>query len=195
MDGAGRVEGTPVGAVRDLGTLPRSRRTRSYGKLQVVPVGLISMVPWGRANRSAHHGEGGHRCPTAPFPHGAGRLFRGDRQQAWAGVTLPGSLAPREFLRLDEYERVPGHSWLSCTCSRLPLEVHDQVLTWVLGRLAEHGLIQGERMGVASRRWRPAQRCTRRSAARAARECGVAKSDRPGGKDRQAEGRAHASRL
>src|ERR1700752_296920 len=58
------------------------------------------------------------------------------------------SLSLREFLRLGERERVPDHSWLSRTRSRLPLEVHDQVFTWVLQRLAEHGLITGERIGV-----------------------------------------------
>ena len=58
------------------------------------------------------------------------------------------SLSLREFLRLGERERVPDHSWLSRTRSRLPLEIHDQVFTWVLERLAEHGLIKGERIGV-----------------------------------------------
>ena len=58
------------------------------------------------------------------------------------------SLSLREFLRLGERESVPDHSWLSRTRSRLPLEVHDQVFTRVLERLAEHGLIKGERIGV-----------------------------------------------
>jgi transposase len=58
------------------------------------------------------------------------------------------SLSLREFLLLESRERVPGHSWLSKTRSRLPLEVHDQVFGWVLQRLAEHGLIKGERVGV-----------------------------------------------
>src|SRR6187401_30683 len=58
------------------------------------------------------------------------------------------SLPLREFLRLGERERVPDHSWLSRTRSRLPIEVHDTVFTWVLERLAEHGLIKGERIGV-----------------------------------------------
>jgi transposase len=58
------------------------------------------------------------------------------------------SLSLREFLRLGEREPVPDHSWLSRTRCRLPLEVHDQVFTWVLARLAEHGLIKGERIGV-----------------------------------------------
>ena len=58
------------------------------------------------------------------------------------------SLSLREFLRLGEREHVPDHSWLSRTRGRLPLEVHDQVFTWVLEQLAEHGLIKGERIGV-----------------------------------------------
>src|SRR5206468_6701738 len=58
------------------------------------------------------------------------------------------SLSLREFLRLGERERVPDHSWLSRTRSRLPLEVHDQVFTWVLERLAEQGLIKGDRIGA-----------------------------------------------
>jgi len=58
------------------------------------------------------------------------------------------SLSLRDFLRLAERERVPDHSWLSRTRSRLSLEVHDQVFSWVLERLAEHGLIKGQRIGV-----------------------------------------------
>jgi len=58
------------------------------------------------------------------------------------------SLSLREFLRLGERERVPDHSWLSRTRSRLPLEAHDAVFTWVLQRLAERGLVKGERIGV-----------------------------------------------
>src|SRR5215218_4973424 len=58
------------------------------------------------------------------------------------------SLSLREFLRLGEREPVPDHSWLSRTRGRLPLELHDQVFTWVLQRLAEHGLIKGERIGL-----------------------------------------------
>ena len=43
---------------------------------------------------------------------------------------------------------MPDHSWQSRTRGRLPLELHDQVFTWVLRRLAEHGLIRGDRIGV-----------------------------------------------
>jgi transposase len=58
------------------------------------------------------------------------------------------SLSLREFLRLGTTEPVPDHSWLSKTRGRLPLEVHEAVFAWVLERLAEHGLIKGERIGV-----------------------------------------------
>ena len=58
------------------------------------------------------------------------------------------SLSLREFLRLGTTEPVPDHSWLSRTRARLPLEVHETIFTWVLQRLAEHGLIKGDRIGV-----------------------------------------------
>jgi transposase len=58
------------------------------------------------------------------------------------------SLSLREFLRLGTTEPVPDHSWLSKTRARLPLEAHEAVFAWVLERLAEHGLIKGERIGV-----------------------------------------------
>ena len=58
------------------------------------------------------------------------------------------SLSLREFLRLETTKLVPDHSWLSKTRARLPLEVHEAVFAWVLERLAEHGLIKGDRIGV-----------------------------------------------
>ena len=58
------------------------------------------------------------------------------------------SLSLREFLRLGSTERVPDHSWLSKTRSRLPVEVHEAVFAWVLRRLAGHGLVKGDRIGV-----------------------------------------------
>ena len=58
------------------------------------------------------------------------------------------SLSLREFLRLGTTERVPDHSWLSKTRSRLPHEVHERVFGWVLALIAEHGLVNGERIGV-----------------------------------------------
>ena len=45
-------------------------------------------------------------------------------------------------------ERVPDHSWLSRTRTRLPHEVHTAIFDWVLALIAEAGLVKGERIGV-----------------------------------------------
>ena len=58
------------------------------------------------------------------------------------------SLSLRDFLRLETTDRVPDHSWLSRTRSRLPHEVHETVFGWVLTLIAEHGLVKGERIGI-----------------------------------------------
>jgi transposase len=58
------------------------------------------------------------------------------------------SLSLREFLRLENRERVPDHSWLSKTRARLPQEIHETVFGWVLALIARHGLLKGERIGV-----------------------------------------------
>ena len=58
------------------------------------------------------------------------------------------SLSLRAFLRLSNRDKVPDHSWLSKTRSRLPHEVHEKVFGWVLDLVAGHGLVKGERIGV-----------------------------------------------
>jgi transposase len=58
------------------------------------------------------------------------------------------SFSLRDFLRLANRDKVPDHSWLSKTRSRLPHEVHEQVFAWILNLVAEHGLVKGERIGV-----------------------------------------------
>lgn len=58
------------------------------------------------------------------------------------------SLSLREFLRLSSREKVPDHSWMSKTRSRLPHEVHDQIFGWVLALVAGHDLVKAERIGV-----------------------------------------------
>jgi transposase len=58
------------------------------------------------------------------------------------------SLSLREFLRIETGKRVPDHSWLSKTRSRLPHEVHAKIFDWVLALIAEQDLVLGERIGV-----------------------------------------------
>jgi transposase len=58
------------------------------------------------------------------------------------------SYSLRDFLRLENREEVPDHSWLSKTRRRLPHEVHESVFGWVLKLVAEQGLVKGKRIGV-----------------------------------------------
>src|SRR3954447_5490459 len=58
------------------------------------------------------------------------------------------SFSLREFLRLEMTDRVPDHSWVAKTRSRLPQEVHERVFGWVLALIADRGLVRGERIGV-----------------------------------------------
>src|ERR1700682_4476512 len=58
------------------------------------------------------------------------------------------SMSLRDFLRLENREKVPGHSWLTKTRGRLPHEIHEKVFGWVLQLVAEQGLVQGKRIGV-----------------------------------------------
>jgi transposase len=58
------------------------------------------------------------------------------------------SFSLRDFLRLSNRDKVPDHSWLSRTRSRLPHEAHEKVFGFVLKLVAERGLLKGERIGV-----------------------------------------------
>jgi transposase len=58
------------------------------------------------------------------------------------------SFSLRDFLRLSNRDKVPDHSWLSRTRSRLPHEAHEKAFGFVLKLVAAHGLLKGERIGV-----------------------------------------------
>jgi transposase len=58
------------------------------------------------------------------------------------------SMSLRDFLRLENREKVPDHSWLSKTRGRLPHEIHETVFGWVLKLVAEQGLVNGKRIGI-----------------------------------------------
>ena len=130
--------------------MPRSPGHVFYDRLhtELIAAGFDSFVE----GRCAPHYAARQGRPSLP----PGRYFRmlligyfegidSERGLEWRCAD---SLSLREFLRLGEREPVPDHSWLSRTRGRLPLELHDQVFTWVLQRLAEHGLIKGERIGL-----------------------------------------------
>ena len=130
--------------------LPRSPGHAFYDRLQAILIeaGFDRFAE----TQSARHYAGKQGRPSLP----PGRYFRMHLVGYFEGIDserglewrCADSLSLREFLRLGTTDPVPDHSWLSRTRSRLPLEVHEAVFTWVLRRLAEHGLIKGGRIGV-----------------------------------------------
>src|SRR6202158_2729682 len=58
------------------------------------------------------------------------------------------SLARRRFLRVGLDEMPPDHSTISRTRRLLDVETHREVFTWVLGVLAEKGLLKGKTVGI-----------------------------------------------
>jgi transposase len=146
----GRQGGRQTDLLVGWAELPRSPGHAFYDRLQVV---LVEAGFAGFAEKAcAPYYASRLGRPSLP----PGRYFRmhlvgyfegidGERGLEWRCAD---SLSLREFLRLGTTEPVPDHSWLSKTRSRLPLEVHEAVFAWVLRRLAEHGLIRGERIGV-----------------------------------------------
>src|ERR671926_1806604 len=130
--------------------LPRSPGHAFYDRLQAVLV-EAGFDGFAEARCKPYYADKRGRPSLPP-----GRYFRMHLVGYFEGIDserglewrCADSLSLREFLRLGTTEPVPDHSWLSKTRSRLPLEVHEAVFTWVLQRLAEHGLIKGDRIGV-----------------------------------------------
>src|SRR3712207_1570736 len=123
-----------------------------YGRLQVelVAAGFDAFVeelyaPYYAARRGRPSLPPGRYFRMLPVGYFEG--IDGGGAKRWRRAN---GLSLREFLRFGEREPVPYHSWLSRTRARLPIEVHDAVFTWVLRRLAEHGLVKGERIGVGT---------------------------------------------
>src|SRR5881398_3764045 len=130
--------------------MPRSPGHVFYDRLQEVPIaagfdGFVETTcqPYYAPKMGA---------PSVP----PGRYFRmhmvgyfegicSERGMAWR---CSDSMSLRDFLRLENREKVPDHSWLSKTRGRLPHEVHETVFGWVLALIAERGLVRGERIGV-----------------------------------------------
>jgi transposase len=130
--------------------LPRSPGHAFYDRLQAVLVGA-GFDRFAESACAPYYASGRGRPSLPP-----GRYFRLHLVGYFEGIDserglewrCSDSLSLRELLRLGTTEAVPDHSWLSKTRARLPLEVHEAVFGWVLERLAEHGLIKGERIGV-----------------------------------------------
>lgn len=68
-----------------------------------------------------------------------------ERGMAWRCAD---SLSLREFIGVGLTGAVPDHSTVSRTRRLIDLETHASVFTWMLGVLAQHGLVDGKTVGV-----------------------------------------------
>lgn len=68
-----------------------------------------------------------------------------ERGIAWRAAD---SLALRQFLGIGLDEATPDHSTISRTRRLMDVETHRQVFLWVLGLLADRGLLQGKTIGI-----------------------------------------------
>src|SRR5256884_5252473 len=68
-----------------------------------------------------------------------------ERGMAWRAND---SLALRRFLRVGLEGAPPDHSTISRTRRLIDVETHREVFTWVLGVLAEKGLLKGQTLGI-----------------------------------------------
>jgi transposase len=58
------------------------------------------------------------------------------------------SLSIREFVGIAVNEGAPDHTTISRTRRLIDVETHRQVFSWVLGVLADAGLVKGKRIGI-----------------------------------------------
>ena len=68
-----------------------------------------------------------------------------ERGIAWRAAD---SLGLREFLRVGLDEQTPDHSTISRTRRLIDVETHRKVFLWVLGVIADRGLLKGKTVGV-----------------------------------------------
>ena len=68
-----------------------------------------------------------------------------ERGMAWRAAD---SLGIRAFLRIALDEMAPDHSTISRTRRLIDVETHRLVFVWLLGILAEHGLLRGQTIGI-----------------------------------------------
>ena len=69
----------------------------------------------------------------------------GERGIAWR---LADSLALRRFVGIALDELTPDHSTISRTRRLIDLDTHREVFRWVLGVLADRGLLKGQRIAI-----------------------------------------------
>jgi transposase len=101
--------------------------------------------------------------------------FEGIEAERGIAWRLKDSFSLRRFVGIAQDEDTPDHSTISRTRRLIDVGTHRQVFSWVLGLLADQGLLQGKRGGIDAttleanawppatglRRWGGRRRCAR----------------------------------
>jgi len=74
--------------------------------------------------------------------------FKGIKSERGIAWRLKDSLSLRRFVGIALDEDTPDHSTISRTRRLIDVETHREVFAWVLGLLADRGLLQGKRIGI-----------------------------------------------
>src|ERR1700693_3768051 len=74
--------------------------------------------------------------------------FEGINSERGIAWRTADSLGLREFLRIGVDEQTPNHSTISRTRRLIDVETHHKVFLWVLGVIADCGLLKGRTVGV-----------------------------------------------
>lgn len=132
--------------------LPRSPGHVFYQKLNRL-LAEAGFDRWVEALCEPHYANGRGRPSIPPGTYFRMLLvgyFEGIGSQRGIAWRCADSLSLRDFLGIPLGEESPDHSSLSVIRQRLPLEVHQQVFTWIL-RLADgKKLLKGKTVGIDS---------------------------------------------
>src|SRR5215813_4985343 len=77
-------------------------------------------------------------------------FFEGVDSERGIAWRLADSLTLRQFLSIGLDENPPDHVTISRTRRLIDGETHQRIFTWVLGQLAQNGLVKGKTIGVDS---------------------------------------------
>src|SRR6195256_3247624 len=75
-------------------------------------------------------------------------FFEGIDSERGIAWRVADSLGLRQFLQIGLDEATPDHSTISRTRRLMDVETHQKVFQWVLGALADRGLLKGKTVGV-----------------------------------------------
>jgi transposase len=132
--------------------LPRSPGHVFYQKLNRL-LAEAGFDRWVEALCEPYYADGRGRPSIPPGTYFRMLLvgyFEGIGSQRGIAWRCADSLSLRDFLGIPLGEESPDHSSLSVIRQRLPLEVHQQVFTWILRLADEKKLLKGKTVGVDS---------------------------------------------